>query len=53
MKLKEFETILKENDVRPCDFWDNIDQNKWDDVLYLIHTANNIKQLKKLFEMYY
>lgn len=53
MELKDFETILKENNVRPCDYWDNIDRTEWEDILHLINIANTKTQLENLFKAYY
>ena len=53
MTLKDFEIILTENNIRPCDFWDNIDHVEWNNVLTLISVATSKTQLKHLLEAYY
>lgn len=30
--LEKLENILKKHDVRPCDFWDNINKSEWDNM---------------------
>ena len=48
-KLKDFEILLHLEDVRPCDFWDNIEREKWDDILDLIHQSKTKKDLYNIY----
>ena len=34
--LEKLENALKKHDVRPCDFWDNINKSEWDNMLNIL-----------------
>lgn len=34
--LEKLEKVLKKHDVRPCDFWDNINKSEWDNMLNIL-----------------
>jgi hypothetical protein len=53
MTLEDFETILNEYNIRPCDFWNNIEHGEWEDILDLIIIASTKTQLENLVKAYY
>ena len=34
--LEKLENVLKKHDVRPCDFWDNINKAEWDNMFNIL-----------------
>lgn len=48
-KLKDFETLLHLEGVRPCDFWDNVTKENWEKVLDLIHQSKTKKDLYNIY----
>lgn len=48
-KLKDFEILLQLEDVRPCDFWDNIAKENWEEIINLINKSKTKKELHDIY----